>query len=372
MNPHELFGIEEKDFNPGAELSPIDVRDHKYAEVGFGSPPFDWTVGYDVERDIDAVLGTQIDIPTKNQNGSGSCGGQSDSYYGAAISAFHDKHFEEKSAKFSYAPVAVKPGGGSNGRDLADRAIKAGWAPEALTPSYEAGNPPSEAFMQRTEDITPEATQVALKDRALSYALVDVNIDAVAQAIRDNKGVRVGVTGSNNGTWLSQKPLPPKDGETWWRHWLWGGKAFMVDGKKSIIAKNSWGLTVGDNGWQILSEDFFTTYLHNDLFGGCPIWEPRTYVFNPNPLPTSFHHNFVSDLLFGQSGGDIVALQTALQIDGTFPKNVPCTGLYGDITRRAVLAYQLKYQVAPVAVLTALQGKKVGPATRAQLNHQFN
>lgn len=337
----------------GAVIDRVDLRDYKYSEVGFGTPPFDWSLGYDIEAKIGI-------LPVKNQGQSGSCGGQAWANLAGALEALGTGSIEERSAKYVYAQTYA-PGGGSYGRDNANIYAKQGVSREIILTSYDNGNPPTEAFMERGQDVTSESRIDAKLDMGPSYSSPDLTIDEVARALRDTGGVVIGIDGQDNGTWLSAFPLPPQT--VVWRHFLYVGKAKLIDGKKYIGVLNSWGASVGENGWQWLPEDFFTLG---------HIWGAWTHVFNKTPTPPSLHYHFMLDLLFGASGGDIPALQTALQIDGEFPKNVPITGYFGDITRRAVLAFQLKYKVAPTAELMTLQGKRVGPATRAQLNQIFN
>lgn len=358
-------------FHPNAAFKgPQDSRDYKWSEVGFGSAPFDWSKGYDVEEEIGSTLGIAgFKLPVKDQDGSGSCGGQAEATYGSAVSAIHDRKFVERSAKFPYSQVYVQ-GGGSGDADLARIATTQGWAPEALCASYENGKPPSEAFMERKQDITQAAKDAAKLDSASSFVSVNIDIDSVAQAIESNHGARLGITGSNNGTWLSADPQPPVDGQEFWYHWIYAGKAKIRNGVKKIGLLNSWGTQAGDNGWQWIDASYISK-----LLATCPngrgIWTARAVVVNTNPI-ASFHHFFASDIGYLQSGPEVVALQSALQADGEFPKGTPCTGLYGDITRRAVLAFQVKYSVASNAEIQGLAGKKVGPATRAKLNKLFN
>lgn len=348
--------------------SPFDARDILQSDVAFGSAPFDWSVGYDGEADLSAFLGQLTKIPCKNQNGSGSCGGQSEAYGGATLSAFHDKVYTEKSAKFTYAPIAYPNGGGTTGRDLAARAINVGWGDETLTPSYDQGQPPSEAFMARPQDITPEAIAAAKKDRALNYILYGLDIDAIAQGIRDYKFVRIGVVGSNNGTWNTQDPKPPKDGENHWYHWVAGLKAQMRNGKKAIGFMNSWGTVAGDQGRQWLNEDWFKAQLTNDPYGAIPIFEPRGYVWNDTPLPPAFHHTFNKDLWFDLIDPENILLQTALRIDGEFPNGVPYNQRFGVATLTSVQKFQIKYGIAT----PGMPGYgRCGPKTRAQLNKLF-
>ena len=51
----------------GAFRDPIDPRDYRYEEVAAAGEPVDWEKGFDVEETLN------INIPFKNQDGSGSC-----------------------------------------------------------------------------------------------------------------------------------------------------------------------------------------------------------------------------------------------------------------------------------------------------------
>ncbi len=356
-------------FNPGAIEDKPDERDYQWSEIAGALPSFDWSKGYDVEEELADVLQSPgFQLKPNDQNGSGSCGGQAWSKYAAVLKAIFRKQFDERSAKFIYSQTFV-PGGGSAGRDNCSVLIKQGCASELLCPSYENGQPPAEPFMERPDDITLAAKMNAKIDEALSYANVTINIDAFAQAIQNNHGAVIGIRGSNNGTWGSAFPKPPIDADpVKWGHWIYVGKAKLINGEKKIGFLNSWGPNVGDRGWQWIGEDYFATLLQGL---GSAIFSGWTHVFNPNPT-TTLKHNFVTDLVFGAQSDEVKALQQALQIDGEFPTNVPTAGFYGNITRQAVLSFQLKYQVAPLAELQALQGRSAGPATRGKLNQLFN
>ena len=358
-----------QNFNPGGLPDRLDPRDYKWSEIGFGSSPFDWNVGFDVEIELSSVLGIpNFKLPVKDQNGSGSCGGQAWSTLDSVIEAFATKTFEERSAKFIYSQTYYPYGGGSTGRDNSDILVKQGCCIEPLCVSYNAGNPPTETFITRPQDITDSARINAKNARALSYANTEIDIDMMAQVLRDNKGFVIGITGSNNGTWSSAFPKPPKLGDLPWGHWIYVGKAKIIDGKKHLGVLNSWGTAVGEQGWQWISEDYFKAPI---VAFRVPIMGGWTLIYNPDPV-SGFNHNFVVQLQYGQNGVEVAALQKALQIDGEFPASVPATGYYGDITRRAVLDFQIKYKIAPLTELIPLAGKVVGPKTRAQLNKLFN
>jgi hypothetical protein len=214
-------------FGTGAIRSRKDKRDFQWEKLGFGSTPFDWSVGFETSKPL----------KIKDQNGSYSCGGQAMSYYGEILNGVSDGKQEERSARFIYSPIAY-PTGGSVGRDLMDRVTKFGWALESKVPSYENGLPPSERFMKTFVDITPDVYTQAGQERALSYVNIKdtYNIDSIAQAIRDNNGAMGGLNGTNNGSWLSVFPQKP-DYFTW-RHWLFFKGAFAISEIEYQAVKN--------------------------------------------------------------------------------------------------------------------------------------
>ncbi len=215
MNEEEQFG------KGGIRQDIPDPRDLQWGkDVGSTSEPFDWDIGYDVEKELSDLLGTPFKITVKDQNGSSSCGGQAWSYYGQVLNAFHDKNTAERSAKFIYSQTYIGTGG-SGGNENCNIAIKQGWGLESDTPSYENGLPAGEAFYERPGDITDVARLNAKADKALKYAnVLNRDPDAIAQALRDNHGCIFGITGTNNGTWRSAFPLPPTTYNGSWNHWI--------------------------------------------------------------------------------------------------------------------------------------------------------
>lgn len=245
----------------GAIKDVPDERDYKWSRVA-GASLFDWDKGFDVEKELG------IKLKTKDQGRAGSCGGQAWSYYGAVIEAQATKTMEERSAKFIYSQTVVPPAG-SNGRPNCEICINQGWALESDCPSYENGKPPSEEFMQRVQDITAKARNNATYSKALVYANVNPNIDLIANAVQANYGCVIGIEGQDNGTWLSTYPKPPM--KTEWAHWLYVGGAVKLNGKKYLKVKNSWGDSIGANGWQFIGEDYFEAH---------KVWPGWTLVFN--------------------------------------------------------------------------------------------
>lgn len=346
-------------FNPGGIVDRPDNRDFKYEEVAGVALAFDWTKGYDIEEELSKALKvSNFKLAVKDQNGSFSCGGQAWAYLAEVLEALSTGTYEPRSAKYIYAQTWA-PGGGSRGRDNADIFVKQGVAKESVLTSYDNGQPPQEGFMQKSSDITDIARQDAKLSKASVYAETNLDIESIAIAIRDNHGIVLGIDGQNNGTWISEFPKPPTLTE--WRHWIYAGKAKMRNGKKHIGFLNSWGASIGDKGWQWIPIEYFTT---SHIFSS---WAHIFASMNP-PL---FSHNFKTTINFGDNNLEVQYLQTALRFDGEFPSNVGSTGLYGDITRKAVLAFQQKYKIIS-SPLDSDNGKICGPKTRAKLNALFD
>lgn len=230
----------------GAIDSPYDIRDYWYEPTDKGA--FDWEKGFDIEK----KLGTKLVI--KDQNGSGSCGGQAWSYYGEVLEAVVTGTYEPRSARWIYSHTRV-PTGGSNGRVNCDFCIKKGWVAEKYVPSYDKGKPPKEDFFIPKPTLDQAGKEDNEVTKALSYLQVPVNIEVFAQAIEDNNGLVLVLNGEDNGSWRDVFPAPPTVKE--WGHFLYAGKAKLINGKKFIGVCNSWGTKTGDDGWQWLGEEWF-------------------------------------------------------------------------------------------------------------------
>lgn len=119
--------------------------------------------------------------------------------------------------------------------------------------------------------------------------------------------------------------------------------------------ENSWFTIDGDNGYNG-AMDFSR-------------WFENKFILDVQGPPPIQHFNFVVNLSYGKKSVDILNLQKALQIDGSFPSNVPPTGYYGDITAASILKFRIKYGVSST---TDPLGRSCGPLTRAKLNQLFN
>jgi hypothetical protein len=344
-DPISILGIHPS----GAIPNTPDSRDYPAVspEIGMAPVPFDWNVGYEVEKD------TGIRVTRKDQAQSGSCGGQSISEAAQSLSVKFLGENSEKSAKAYYSQVYI-PGGGSSSRALAEILIKQGFFKEELVRSYpQDGSGTTEAFMERPQDITQGARSDAAPSAGLfAYVYPQVTIDAIGQAVRDHQGVFIGIHGYNNGTWLSSNPSTKEVGSPW-AHFMVVIGAKLINGKKNLICLQSWGPDAPDaTQIQYISEDHFTAG---------HIWDAIAFVYAP--MPPHPKHVFNVTMVYGQTSDEVRAMQALFANDGVF--NLNPTGFYGPATALAVLKFRTKHGIDSS---TDKYGHSVGPSTRKVMN----
>jgi len=263
MTTQNLDFLLDDGHNPGYVPDRIDPRDYQYRDAmamgAVSAVPFDWDIGHDTEKN----LGVQL--TRKAQNGSSSCVGQTFSEYQEGLNFIETKGTTVFSAKGLYAQIYL-PQGGAYTRDCADLCVGKGGYLEADVVSYENGNPPTEEFMRRGQDIAEQAHKNAQPFGQKNYFYVDLSIEMVAQAIRDNGFVALAFRGTNQG-WRYADVIPPVAGDTQWGHQVLGKAAGMRNGKRAIKFQNSWGSNWGENGDGWINEDYFaqTQFINTPL-----------------------------------------------------------------------------------------------------------
>lgn len=346
-----MSNIEIEKIGTGAIPREWDKRNIIYSEMLAGAEALDWERGFD--------LSELIPLKVEHQGSSSSCVGQAWSKYAEVLEYMENKQFKDLSARFIYSRI-YEPQGGAYIYKGAKVLNEIGVASENTVSSYENGNPPSEDFM-RVLDNSEAVLNEAKIYRAKFHAYVDFNIDSFALAIKQQHGLVTGFRGSYEGV-ATPFIRPPLSNEQQWGHAVYCVGAKLIEGKKYIKFINSWGEKWGDKGMGYLGEDYFASGM---------LFNAITLVDLPDDwFKESFE--FKRDLKYGQRHPDIVQLQKALKNEGLFPKDIPETGYYGEITRKAVLEFWKKYQIASWYEITFLQGRVVGPKTRAKLNELLN
>jgi hypothetical protein len=191
--------------------------------------------------------------PNEDQNGSSSCVGQGWSYYHWQIRP------KDYCRRDIYAWIFY-PGGGAQIRDGGIRITKFG---QDTRDNVQDPKPETELAMEDKTGLDPNRERIY--QEVNSFVLLK-DIDTIANAIVQYKGVVFGLIGSNEGWQNMVQPRPPLPGEVQWGHCLYLFGYHLHDGKKCVIAKSSWG-TVGNTTVHHITEDYF---INNG-----------TFIFNP-------------------------------------------------------------------------------------------
>jgi hypothetical protein len=298
-------------------------------------------------------------FPIFDQDGSGSCVAQTCAKLLGIENFLEEGKFVHFSARDIYSRRDNQGLPGmwlQNGLDIAYRY---GSTLEQLMPSQKK----NEQEMNDFSDRKTIDEQMALIGKAGGYVqsgVIDFNM--IANIIAQEKGVALACR-FNSGDWVNGKVINREDGK--YGHLVTGVDYCLWEGKKAIILDNSWDYNWGFDGQGIITEDQpirawgFLQDLKNT-------WRDEEGKEIPKP-----QYKWRRDLGFGMDNLEVSYLQRALMYEECFPIDVPATGYYGNITAKAVLLFQQKYQVASEEELVTLEGKKVGPKTRAKLNELF-
>ena len=180
------------------------------------------------------------------------------------------------------------------------------------------------------------------------YARVDCDFESLKRAIYQWGCILMGFYGDGAG-WQTAYIKAPKKIE--WGH------AVMVVGftRDYIIIQNSWGDDSGDKGYYYMPASYlpFEAWaVLSDI--------PTELLPDNNTKPK---YQFQNDLYQGMNNDEVKILQDCLRFLGCLPKTQVSTGVFGNITRNAVVIFQQRYGIK--------QTGNVGPITRDKLNEIF-
>lgn len=255
-----------------------DARDFHYSDLVGASELSDinWEEGYSVYEAL------RIPVLKKDQGSSSSCVGQGVSQHARAMYRALTGFDIDFSAKFVYAQVNQGEGSGASLRDGAMCVANKGIPREMVCPSMEDGNPPSEKWMIRMQELTPEVFAEAktfdkYNARMIPGGTTDINL--FAHAIKAGNGLIAGFTGTNQG-WMRDLIEPPKAGENKWGHCVALVAYGMYKGEKCVFTQNSWGgrYTITEGRWkglQAIPERYFLATAPTAVGPA-----PGAYVFN--------------------------------------------------------------------------------------------
>lgn len=134
-----------------------------------------------------------------------------------------------------------------------------------------------------------------------------------------------------------------------------GGHATALVGwnKDYIIGQNSYGPGWGDKGYFY----FNNSYLPFECWA---VLSDVPTIISEVKKPV---YNFKNDLWQGLNNPEVAVLQDCLKFLGCMEKTQESTGVFGNVTKNAVLVFQQRYGIQ--------SNGRVGPITRQKLNELF-
>lgn len=302
-------------------------------------------------------------FPIFDQDGSGSCVAMSLAKILGIMHQVNQGEWIHFSAGYIYQQRKNKPLPGMTANDAWEIVRKTGCLLETFFPSQHKTDRQLDDY--QVKNYEKEIAQIFKIKNYVELPAQDIEV--VASTIqKTGKGVMVWFYFKVD-EWDREIPIIKYNDLPFFaadRHSVVAVDFTLYQGKKALIIEDSWGRNKGKNGQRIITEDF---YKIRNFYASYPI----NFRFEVEEIikPT---YRFERDLMYGMRNDyDVKKLQDCLKYLGLFPSNVESTGNYLEITRRAVYQFQIQYQVAPKEEIELLQGKRVGPKTRAKLNEIF-
>lgn len=348
-----------QEFKDGALPDPRStedkLKDFKFKEVVATANPVSWQ-----EKKPDQWRR----FPIFNQNSSGSCVAQTSAKEMGILRWLKDGIYVHFSATDIYQKRINKPSAGMVAYDARSIISKSGATLELLTPSQNMSDEQMDAVA-----IANYKRQIGDVFKVSNYVELPAgDIETVASTIQTtSKGVMVWFWFKSSEWTDYPKATSNVNFNTALHHSVTAVDYCLINGKKHIIIEDSWGPNFGLTGQRAISEDFFkkrnyyASYLTQFKFDD-PV-DPIT------PKPSFV---FKKLLKFGMENKDVAALQDALRYFGHFPTNINPSNYYGAVTAKAVLEWQKKNNVAPMAELTELAGRTFGQKSVNKMNQMLS
>lgn len=302
--------------------------------------------------------------PRRDQDGSGTCVAQTIAKMAGILREQKTGEFVEYSATPIYQKRINKPQAGMVGVDALDLWRKDGITLEHLVPS------------QQMNDAQVDAAQVNQYEKDIAgiskldaYILLPAaNFDlAVSTILATGKPLMVWIWGEYD-EWSRDIPRLLHSGNLYnatVRHSITATPNIGIyEGEIGFTIEDSWGST----GIQGLGARWITRewYEKRNYFAAYPTAFKTYQEMGIDPAKPK--HSFTRNLPYGlRNDPDVVKLQDILKYEGLFPANFDSTGNYLEVTRKAVLDFQLKHGVPT----DGLEGRLVGVKTRRALNDMY-
>lgn len=330
-------------------------------------------------------------IPVWHQRKIGACVGHAGAKYKQILDRIETGKVFELSPRFLYAMAKSMDNYKDEGtypRLVAQIMVDYGVATEKTVPNDTKLTHEKYVYNRKIPNIPQTAFKDALPFRAEGYAFPNVKkVDELKRAIVDFHGamllVRLGsewyTSKTGKTSWDAKDILPlrpPADVISGHEIYLFG---YEVVGKRvKMYILNSWSEDWGDDGIGWFWYDEYQKHIDEAI---TIVDLPNDFKDTLDELPAKefFKYEFKKLISKGDRGEDVKALQTALMIDGNFDKTLYIEllknnelGYYGTATQTAVASYQKEYNLASIFDLGIINGRYIGPKTRAHLNAWTN
>ena len=322
-------------------------KDYLFKEIVASADPVSWQ-----ERE-------PRHFPIRNQNGSSACVAFSAAkMLGVLQYANKGGRFVEFSPAFLYQKRANRNIGDGEGMASYDtwRLLRErGMTLDPLMPSDNLTEEAINAIEER--EVYRDVADLFKVDNYVTYT-AKKDFDAIAGTIlKTGKGVMTWFKFDSN-EWTTVPRIKTDDPS--YHHSVCAVDAVVYKGEECIVIDDSWGTMFGAAGQRYITREFFE---NRNTYAAYPL--SFKVVEDSVERP---HYTFKYTMRMGMQNVDVKVMQDILKYEGLFPANVESTGYYGEITRKAVLAYQTKYQVASPDEIRQVNGEVCGPKTIAHLN----
>lgn len=306
----------------------------------------------------------------RDQNGRSSCVAETAALMLGIENAREEKRFVDLSSVDLYSRRANKPGLGMGAYDIMNLAKEGGATLNMFMPSAPSISE-SEANAATRKESDKQIAQVF---KSGGYIAVPRNIDHIASIMEQNRknGIAKPVMTWYRFSYQEWTGVPQTitNAPQTIHHSVTALDYFMYKGEKALWTQDSWGHnSTPFSGCRILTQSFIEKHM---TYAGAFMDLSNAWRDGGEPTIEKPRHTFTKTLRYGEISADMTYLQNILKYEGLFPTEVESTGRYLQITAKAIMEFQKKHKVASTAEIVALEGKVVGPKTRAKLNELYS
>lgn len=306
-------------------------RNYSFSEVCTAPAPVVW-----LEKDQDKWRKMPV---IRDQDGSGTCVCMT---YATELSIIFEQKYGvwvDFTSAFPYQQRSQPMISGCNSTDVFSIFPKIGNVFEKDMPSQKMSD--AQVMAVKKEKYFDDLAKVF----SVKRIALPLDFETVASTIQaTSKGVMVWFK-FHPEEWTDKPTVgirPPTSG-----HSVTAIDFFLIGGKKYLLIVDSWGKNYAIKGYRLISEEYFNArcFLASYLM--------TFQVQDNNIIPERPHFD-----------GSIVSAQKCFKWEGLFPGNVPEIENWGNITRKACIDFQKRYNIEPA------EGN-FGPITQKQLKKLY-